>query len=275
MFDEFVEIQKEFPNVSFDNNPYKRNKNTSIVLLETKTIRPDNYDIKSLLKYKKVYTWNSKVRTYLTDYGIDIELINGVPLFNNYNWLSEFTPFENKRGVCLMCRHRKNQSFDFDIAWLRETIFLELDIDTKHCYGKIPYGGNCYRGVVGDNSNETKPSSLAKLETLDKYKFNLCFENTYDPVWSWDYLTEKLTDAMRAKTLAIYWGCYNIEEIVPKGLYIDYRDFDNSIELSEYLKDLSDEEYVDRVEKAYDWVCNTRWGNVADLKNQLRSNGEG
>ena len=39
------------------------------------------------------------------------------------------------------------------------------------------------------------------------------------------YMTEKIWDSFKAKTVPVYWGASNIEEYVPKNCFIDYRDF--------------------------------------------------
>lgn len=268
MIDEHIQIQKQFPHIAFDHNPSKNNPNYDLVMLESGIIRPDNYYCVD--GYRLRYTWNRKVKQLFDKINQPCELIYGVPLFNNNFWINEFTPIEEKEGICCICRDRNYSGIDGDIAWKRSQIMEELDYPLKHCYGKIPYGRDMYKGVIGDNKTETKPSSTTKLEYLSRYRFNLCFENTYHPLWSYDYLTEKLTDCFKAKTVAIYWGCWNIEEIVPSDLFIDYRLFQNTSELSKYLREFTDSQYLEMTERAFEWVKNTRWGNIDDLRKQLR-----
>jgi len=48
-----------------------------------------------------------------------------------------------------------------------------------------------------------RPESVAeKVKFMSKYRFNLCFENSSYP----GYCTEKLFEALCAKTVPIYWG---------------------------------------------------------------------
>ena len=46
------------------------------------------------------------------------------------------------------------------------------------------------------------PDVAAKVKFMGEYKFNLCFENSSYP----GYCTEKLFEALCAKTIPIYWG---------------------------------------------------------------------
>jgi len=41
-----------------------------------------------------------------------------------------------------------------------------------------------------------------KIKTMEKYRYSLCFENSYHP----GYITEKLLDGYCAATIPIYWG---------------------------------------------------------------------
>ena len=54
-------------------------------------------------------------------------------------------------------------------------------------------------GAIGDRYNDFRTS---KYHWLKDYKFHICFENSSYP----GYVTEKLTQAFRAKCVPIYWG---------------------------------------------------------------------
>jgi hypothetical protein len=261
---EYLEFEKEYPNIIFSDTSSRRNKNTSLFLLEVQTVLPHNYNIEILKQYKRVYTWNSILYSRYSKYGINTVLINGFPFFDNYNHLDEFISTSEKDGICLICRHRLEEPPS--IASNRFSVFNNIKGITKHAYGKVPYCGDHYKGVIGDTTAGTYPSSLDKLRVLNKYKFNLCFENCYHELWSWDYITEKITDCFRAKTIPVYWGCYNIQDHIPKDLYIDYRDFKSDDDLSEYLINFDMDKYDDMVERAYEFEKTFNWGNISNLK---------
>jgi alpha(1,3/1,4) fucosyltransferase len=80
-----------------------------------------------------------------------------------------------------------------------------------------------------------------KLAILSQYKFTICFENMHGKSW---YITEKIWDAFKAKTVPIYRWAANIEQYIPKNCFIDFRNFHwNYSLLTEYMRDISETEY--------------------------------
>ena len=76
---------------------------------------------------------------------------------------------------------------------------------------------------------------------MSRYKFTICFENTNNVK---DYITEKMFDCFLSGTIPIYWGAPNIDKIIPKECFIDFRKFNDFNKLYRYLKDMGDEEYL-------------------------------
>ena len=80
-------------------------------------------------------------------------------------------------------------------------------------------------------------------------------------------MTERMFNCFKAKTIPIYIGCYNIEEHVPKDLFIDFREFkDNPHKLAEHLKSFDKSKWEDMTERAFEWNKANRIGNVEDLE---------
>jgi hypothetical protein len=73
-----------------------------------------------------------------------------------------------------------------------------------------------------------------KWETLSRYDFILCFENTERRGW----LTEKLFECLRVGTVPIYWGASDIGSLIPPACFIDMRQFRDYAELHRFLKAL-------------------------------------
>jgi alpha(1,3/1,4) fucosyltransferase len=70
-----------------------------------------------------------------------------------------------------------------------------------------------------------------KLETLARYRFCLCFENSqFD-----GYVSEKIFDCFFAETIPIYLGAPDIERYVPRGTYIDMHQFRDYRDLEFFL----------------------------------------
>lgn len=267
---EYVEFINKYPNIDFVGEESKTNKDYSLFQLEAPNIVYRNYFREIIERYKRVYTYNSKLYEEYKNRGMDVVKIPNFPLFDNYYTPDTYVTYEDKiDGICLICRYREKQSHDFDISHKRIEVFESLNGIEKHCYGKIPYCGEYYKGVIGSEGKETYPSSTEKLNLLSKYKFNLCFENAYHEIWSWDYITEKITDCFKAKCVPVYYGCYNIQDRIPKELYIDYRDFHSHDNLVEYMKSITEEQYIEMTEKAFEWEKKTKLGDIKELEHVL------
>lgn len=274
-YDEVTEFLKSNPGIVFNDDQRKRDKKHIIYLLESFNIKSSNYDWGLLKDYKAIITWNKKIHDTRKD-KFNIYLINGFTLFNmdHFGYMDSYESYDHKiNGVSLICKYR-DSVIDFDISKNRLDVLLQINKTKKiitDYYGTTPYPNIHYKGPIGNfGTNETFPSSIEKLKILNKYKFNLCFENCYHELWSWDYITEKIFDCFRAKTIPIYWGCYNIEDHIPKDLFIDFRDFKSNIpKLVEYLLSISKEEYNERTERAFRFEQTCQYGKVEHLQNLL------
>lgn len=101
-----------------------------------------------------------------------------------------------------------------------------------------------YRGVAD-----------SKCETLGKYKFALCFENSILKGW----ITEKIFDCFFAGTVPIYCGAPDIENYIPTNCFIDMRRFSGYAELREYLKSLSEKDIWEYKENARTFLKSSRF----------------
>jgi alpha(1,3/1,4) fucosyltransferase len=78
-----------------------------------------------------------------------------------------------------------------------------------------------------------------KLETLARYRFVVCFENTVFP----GYVTEKILDCFYAGSVPVYYGAPDITDYVPRECFIDLRDFSGYAELDEFLAHVGPREF--------------------------------
>jgi hypothetical protein len=86
-----------------------------------------------------------------------------------------------------------------------------------------------YRGAIAD-----------KLGVLKNYRFAICYENCQQVK---GYISEKIFDCFAAGTIPIYWGASNITDYIPKGCFIDRRDFETLEELYSFLKQMGKAEF--------------------------------
>jgi hypothetical protein len=115
------------------------------------------------------------------------------------------------------------------------------------------YGKDWPQGIAIEDSRDGSWIS-AKLDTLKKYKYCLCLENTLAP----NYITEKIWQPISTLVLPIYSSGTNsnIYDIFPKNTFIDIASFDNEIDLISYLKMMPNDEYLDRLNSCFNVLKN-------------------
>jgi hypothetical protein len=81
----------------------------------------------------------------------------------------------------------------------------------------------------------------SKLETMQKYRFSICYENVRDLP---GYITEKIWDSFFAGCVPVYWGSSNITNYIPEDCFIDRRKFANHEELYKFMVSMTEAEYT-------------------------------
>jgi hypothetical protein len=201
--------------------------NRILVMWEPPSVLLEMYSEEILSLFDKVYTWND-------------DLVDGKKFFKmNYNVLrpmeEKLPSFEERKLLCMVASNLKFNNFEEELYSTRRKIarfFEDYPEGTFDLYGRLWEG---YRHAKGTIPN--------KLDKLKEYKFNICFENTKQP----GYITEKIFDCFVTGTVPIYYGATNVDKYIPKGCYIDYRQFKNEKEMLEYIQKMSKEEYEEYV----------------------------
>jgi len=111
-----------------------------------------------------------------------------------------------------------------------------------------PLIDGCYRGSLA-------PGSKAKLATLSKYKFAICYENTRFP----GYVTEKIFDCFFAGCIPVYLGAPDIGQFVPTETFIDFGEFNAYGELEQFLLSISAVEASRYLEAAQSFIESERF----------------
>ncbi|MBP0008787.1 MULTISPECIES: glycosyltransferase family 10 domain-containing protein [unclassified Roseofilum] len=155
------------------------------------------------------------------------------------------TGFENKKIVSLMTyqagkRWRLiHQGADIDLCNLRTEIALK-----GHNIGLLDIYGKGWPNGISVGQSRGKFWRSRKIEILKKYSFNLCFENTNWPY----YCTEKIWDSIQGGCLPIYYGDGNkIYEDFPENSFLDYFKFRNPDLLFDYIQDIREAEFEERM----------------------------
>jgi len=85
------------------------------------------------------------------------------------------------------------------------------------------------RGRAFTNMPSIGGDEKDKLEYIDNFKFNLCFDNGEADGW----VTEKLIHPLSKGVIPIYWGCPNVGEEFNEEAFIHARRFNNTDELNQ------------------------------------------
>jgi len=240
---EFID---RYPHIAFNDDPRKRNKDHYLFLLDTASISPAGYDPKVIRLYKGVITWNPKVFSQLSSWGANVFKIGEYPRFEDYGTIEEYPELAQKEGVAVV-QHKVRH----DMSTKQSEVFMDITGFPHYAYGTGDFGGRHHKGELRTKAD--------KINALSRHKFVVCFENVYHPLWSHNYLSENIFDCFRAKTIPIYVGAYNIDELIPPNFFINYNDFRNADELSEYLLSFEDDVYSEIVEKSYHWAIANQW----------------
>lgn len=256
----------------------KQKNEVTLVVLEPYNMRPKFYSLEELKKYKGMITWNTKFYDKYKDI-INIRLYQGgQPLYQVHKLYNPIKYSDKINGICAIGKSMKRYGVG-DITHLRLEVMTDIEKTNKlitHYYGWNNWGGINYMGSIGDLKvsgmhivGDGFHSSLAKIIKLNQYKFNLCFENCYHEFWSWGYVTEKIMCCFEARTVPIYFGCYNIEELIPQDLYIDFRNFDSCDDLVKYMMSLSEQDYNRMINRAYEFKLKTKINDIEELIRML------
>jgi hypothetical protein len=112
-------------------------------------------------------------------------------------------------------------------------------------YKRVDSGGRFLNNIGGPVPGGT----AGKVQFLRDYKFNIAFENAAIP----GYTTEKLFEAMQARTLGIYWGNPLVNREFNPRSFLNYPDFPNEEALVEKIIELDrdDAKYLEYLRQPY------------------------
>ncbi len=195
-----------------------------LFLWEPPTVEGEGYDPEVQKLFSKIYTW-------------DDDLVDGRKFFKfHYPELrekrAELVPFEEKK-LCTMVATRLSSKHPKQLYSEREKAirFFEDKPGLFDLFG---------RGWEKKRFSNWKGTIADKIETIKNYKFSICYENMRDVK---GYITEKIFDCFAAHNVPVYWGASNVTDYIPKGCFIDRREFKDEAELFSFLQGMSKEEY--------------------------------
>lgn len=255
----YSDLPYPFPsNFSLWKSIFLNRQRNILICGEPPTVIPFNYMKIFHLFFKKVYTWNDDLvddKKYFKFYPPKHTIgINTPPKqFKEKKFLtlinankSPFYPFELLSSFGKELYSERVKAIDFFEKIIPEDFYL---------YGR---GWNKPRKfdlkdiVLGFKKKSTYKGELKfddKIKVLSNFKYCICFENlTGVP----GYITEKLFDCFKAKSVPIYWGASDIEKYIPKDCFIDFRDFASYEDLLNFLTSIDEKRYnfyIENIEK--------------------------
>ncbi|MEK0336821.1 MAG: glycosyltransferase family 10 [Nitrosopumilus sp.] len=269
-----LNMLKNYPTIAHNYITHGRVNNKArgfnhLLTWEPYVVRPQNWNVDIINQYASFISFNRKfcesqgitAKCYITDSCSNGSIEVDLNTFKSYD--------EKIKGICVLGKRGHNKR-DGNIYYLREEFLDNLLVEpflVKHLYAHNRWGDSYYQG----RCEPYDPWGFCTLKKVSEYLFCFCPENTYHSLWSWGYLTERLFRCFKAKTVPIYIGCYNIENLVPKDLFIDFRDFRGDYNrLAEYLIKFPKEKYLAMVERAYKWDKTCRLHSAEDFENMLK-----
>ncbi len=198
-------------------------KKKILVMWEPPSVLIKMYHPRIFELFDQIYTWNDN-------------LVDGKKFFKMYYPVlkpiqNNLPSFEKRKLLCMIASNLKFNDFPKQLYPIRKNM--------AQFFEKLPHVCFDLYGRNWENFSNAKGRIPDKLTTLKNYKFNICFENTAEK----GYITEKIFDCFATQTVPIYLGATNIETYIPKGCYIDYRQFKGPDEMLNYIQKFSKKDY--------------------------------
>ena len=127
----------------------------------------------------------------------------------------------------------KGAIYDLRLNFLQQILDLDLDVDI---YGRgLELNDPRYKGPIID-----------KYDALLPYKFTIAIENSVEK----NYLSEKFYDAVNCKTVPIYFGCPNVDDIVGINNFIKLVDLNDITPILKICNGtIKYDSYIEQIEK--------------------------
>jgi len=273
MKDEWLELIEEFPHVAFNYKNFNGTLNDRahgfrhIYIAEPETMWPEQWDAEMLVQeYDTVITYNPAFYKFWKNW-LPLRLVQGVLACNfSRNNLTddELVPYKKKLDRCCILNkyYTLPGSPEGFIKWLLPEIAVQMDADV---WSPQAWGFN--ETFCGTVSSPYHHSHVNHLKKIAEYRYCICFESTYHEDMSMGFITERLANCLKAGTIPIYYGCYNVEDYVPTELFIDFRKYyRNYPALKAYIQSITEDEYNDRIRAGREWVKTCRLGSTEDLR---------
>jgi len=240
----------DFPNLknSYVKQALKLDLPKYLVIFESEAIKPDNWNSDNHKIFDKIFTWSDELIDNNKYFKLNFP--HSLPKTINKD-------VSQKKKLCTLIARNNRINYPLELYTKREEAirwfekFHPNDFDLYGGRWDIHMHQNRYirsllrrakmNKLFKAHFPSFKGSVSSKKNTLEKYKFSICYENARDIP---GYITEKIFDCFLAGCVPVYWGANNITDHVPSDCFIDKREFNSYEELYQYMSNISDEEYI-------------------------------
>ena len=245
-----IVIYKDIPKIlPLDKDIHK----SYVILMESPLVAPSNLDKSKHKYFNKIFTWDDTLvdnkKYYKINYAFKIPkkipknfkkpnlccLIVGNKYSNHKNELYS----ERKKVIRWFEENHQNEFDLFGVGWNK---YKFEGIKPIRALNKISILTNIMYKYFGESYPSYKGRVDNKFDTMQNYRFAICYENIQDIS---GYITEKILDVMFAGCVPIYLGAENITNHIPKECFIDKRCFNSYNLLYKYLSNMSEHKYLE------------------------------
>lgn len=231
--------KESMPNIAMNSySAVKIGKDDALFIAEPICVLEQNYNIDFVNKFKYIFTWatkafkNTKVEHKVIYVNFPSYRYN--PLITQENWM----PWGERKNEVVFIANNKSSPHQTELYSLRVKLADWLHANSNlevSWYGNMPIRKPYYKGNIG-----------LKSDVLTKARFCVCCENSYDPIYSANFLTEKLPDAWFSGAVPIYMGCSTMDELgISRDNYIDLLPYRNDFSaLNIKLQEFSESDYL-------------------------------
>lgn len=217
------------------------NYNSYLILLESKLIKPENWNLNSHKKFKKIFTWNDDLvdnqKYFKINFSQDLDILSNLGIRKKF--ITQISANKISTGQHELYSERKKiikwhekQKFEFNFYGPGWNFYLTKSRILNYVLRKL-HVRNYYKNYGG--------LCESKFNILKQYKYSYCLENYYGQN---GYITEKIFDCFKSLTIPIYKGHKNSFKLIPKNTFINYDDFEDLQTLNTYLSNLTDVELL-------------------------------
>jgi hypothetical protein len=202
-----------------------RKKKVIAILFEPPTVMPELYTSAFSSYCDEVLTW-------------DDSLVDNKKFFKYHyavlqDMIKNKIPFQRKKMFTMMCGNKTSlHPKELYSERLKVIHYFEKQKNNDFEFygpGWDQLGFRSYRGIASD-----------KLSTLNRYRFNICYENMKGVQ---GYITEKIFDSFAAGCVPVYWGASNVTDYIPRNCFIRRKDFSSFDALVKHLRNMQEPEY--------------------------------